>query len=199
MARSLSWLPLVLVTLITLVGGCERQPRRREREAALADAEARARAAEAERKAAQPPPEEPPVELLRVPHSGLPCKVDDVFAAKCRRCHTIPTRHAAPFVFLTWEDTRQDRLGQPLYTVIGRAVRTNYMPYRIPANPPVEPLNDDEKKIILDWIDAGAPREDCDPSAPDAKRTASAPAPSAPAPSARAKPKAAPSAQPARQ
>jgi hypothetical protein len=83
--------------------------------------------------------------------------------------------------------------------VIGRAVRTNYMPYRIPANPPVEPLSDDEKKIILDWIDAGAPREDCDPSAPDAKTTASAPAASAPAPSARVKPKAAPSAQPEHQ
>ena len=169
MARPLRWLQPALAMLVALTGACERQPRAREREAALAEAQARARAAEAERKAREPLPAEPPVELLRAPHSGLPCKVDDVFAGKCRRCHTIPTRHGAPFVFLTWEDTRQDRAGQPLYAVIGRAVRTNFMPYRVPANPPVEPLSDDEKKIILDWIDAGAPRQDCDPNAPDLK------------------------------
>lgn len=167
MARSLR---LVIALLITLAVGCERQPRAREREAAEAEAKERARAAEYARKAAEPLPEEPPVELLRAPHSGLPCKVDDVFANKCRRCHTVPTRHGAPFVFLTWDDTRQVRLGQPLYTVIGRAVRTNFMPYRIEANPPVQQLTDEEKKIVLDWVDAGAPREDCDPSAPDGKK-----------------------------
>jgi len=124
---------LVIVTLITLAGGCERKPRAREREAAEAEVKARAQAREAARRAAEPLPEEPPVETLRAPNSGLPCKVDDVFAAKCRRCHTIPTRHGAPLVFLTWDDTRQDRLGQPLYSVIGRAVRSGFMPYRVDA------------------------------------------------------------------
>jgi len=172
MARSSFRFHPIIAVLVTLAGGCERQPRAREREAALAAAQERARIAEAARKAAEPMPEEPPVELLRAPHSGLPCKVDDVFANKCRRCHTIPTRHGAPFAFLTWDDTRQDRVGQPLYAVIGRAVRSDFMPYRVTANPPVQPLSDDEKKIILDWVDAGAPREDCDPSAPDTKKTA---------------------------
>lgn len=166
MARSFWRLGPVVPLLVTLAGGCERQPRAREREAAAEEAKSRARAAEAARRAAEPMPVEPPVEMLRVPSSGLPCKVDDVFALRCRRCHTIPTRHAAPFVFLTWDDTRQDRLGQPLFQVIGRAVRTNFMPYRIEANPPVEPLTDEEKKVILDWVDAGAPREDCDRNAP---------------------------------
>jgi hypothetical protein len=174
MDRSLFRFQPIIAVLVTLAAGCERQPRAREREAALAAAQERARIAEAARKAAEPMPEEPPVELLRAPHSGLPCKVDDVFASKCRRCHTIPTRHGAPFVFLTWDDTRQDRLGQPLYAVIGRAVRSDFMPYRVTANPPVQPLSDDEKKIILDWVDAGAPREDCDPSAPDTKKAAPA-------------------------
>lgn len=64
-------------------------------------------------------------------------------------------------MFLTWEDTRQDRLGQPLYTAIGRAVRSGFMPYRIDANPPVLSLTPEEKQIILDWVDAGAPRQDC--------------------------------------
>lgn len=160
MARVL-WSSFASLAFITLLGGCEKKLRARDREAAEAEAKARAQAREAARLAALPLPEEPPVELLRTPHSGLPCKVDEVFANKCRRCHTVPTRHGAPFVFLTWDDTRQDRLGQPLYSVIGRAVRTGFMPYRIEANPPVQPLSEDEKKIILDWVDAGAPRENC--------------------------------------
>jgi hypothetical protein len=191
MARSL-WFGPVALALVTLAGGCEHKLRAREREAAEAEAKARRRAQEAARLAAQPLPEEPPVDTLRVLHSGLPCKVDAVFAAKCRRCHTVPTRHGAPFVFLTWDDTRQDRLGQPLYAVIGRAVRTNFMPYKVEASPPVQPLTDDERKIILDWVDAGAPREDCDPNLPEAKKAATtqkktAPlrAKTAPAPSAR--------------
>jgi len=172
MARALGHLRPLSLVVVTLLGSCQRQPRAREREAAEAEAKERARAREAARLAAQPLPEEPPVETLRVANSGLPCKLDDVFATKCRRCHTVPTRHNAPLVFLTWDDTRQDRMGQPLFTIIGRAVRTNFMPYRIEANPPVLPLTDDEKKIILDWVDAGAPREDCDPNAPQGKKAA---------------------------
>ena len=154
--RSAAWL------LLGLVGGCERQPRAREREAAEALAKARARQAAALRRAAEPAPVEAPLELVRVPRSGIPCKVDEVFASKCRRCHTIPPRHGAPLVFLTWDDTRQDRMGQPLYSVIGRAVSSGFMPYRIEANPPVLALTPEEKRIILDWVAAGAPRQDCE-------------------------------------
>jgi hypothetical protein len=162
---------LLVALCITLLGGCERKPRAREREAAEQHAKALARAKEAARRASLPPPEEPPVELLRVPNSGLPCQVDEVFSRKCRRCHTIPTRHGAPLVFLTWDDTQQQRGGQKLSEVIGRAVRSNFMPYRIEANPPVQPLTDDEKRIILDWVEAGAPREDCDPNATAPKKS----------------------------
>jgi hypothetical protein len=191
MARSRSRLRSPALVLITLLSCCQRQPRAREREAAEAEAKARARAVEAARRAAEPLPEEPPVELLRVPNSGLPCQVDDIFASKCRRCHSVPTRHGAPLVFLTWDDTRQDRMGLPLFAVIGRAVRTSFMPYRIEANPPVVQLTDEEKKIITDWVDAGAPREDCDPNAPEGKKAAAVTsgtartAKSAPLPSAR--------------
>ena len=184
-------LALVFITLVS----CQHQPRAREREAAEAEAKERARAAEAARRAREPLPEEPPVELLRVQNSGLPCKVDDVFAAKCRRCHTVPTRHGAPLVFLTWDDTRQDRQGQPLFAVIGRAVRTNFMPYRVEANPPVVQLTDEEKQIILDWVDAGAPREDCDPNAPEGKKAAGA-QPKSSASSARSAPLSSPRPQP---
>jgi hypothetical protein len=172
MARPLWSICLALVIAITLTGGCARKQRAREREALEAKAKAEARAKEAARRAALPLPEEPPVELLKTKNSGLPCKVDDVFAAKCRRCHTIPTRHGAPFVFLTWQDMQQERAGQKLPTLIARAVRSNFMPYRMDANPPVLPLSDEEKQIILDWVDAGAPRQDCDPSKPSIEKVA---------------------------
>ncbi|HKY39905.1 MAG TPA: hypothetical protein VJN18_28410 [Polyangiaceae bacterium] len=172
MARPLWSICITLAISITLLGGCERRQRAREREALEARAKAQARAREAARHAALPLPEEPPFEMLRVPDSGLPCKVDDVLAAKCRRCHSIPTRHGAPFVFLTWQDMQQERAGQRLPALIARAVRSNFMPYRIAANPPVLPLTDEEKQIILDWVDAGAPRENCDPNAPPNKKVA---------------------------
>jgi hypothetical protein len=164
---------LSLTLVVSLLGGagCERKQRARERDAVENRAKEEARAKEAARRAALPPPAEPPVEMLRVPGSGLPCAVDDAFAAKCRRCHTVPTRHGAPFVFFTWQDVQQERGGQRLYALIGRAVRSNFMPYRIEANPPVQPLTDEEKKVILDWVDAGAPSEACDPSKPPANKT----------------------------
>ncbi len=191
MARSLWSICIALALGITLLGGCERKQRAREREALQAKAKAEARAKEAARRAALPLPEEPPVEVLRAPDSGLPCKVDDVFAAKCRRCHTIPTRHSAPFVFLTWQDMQQERAGQKLPTLIARAVRSNFMPFRVEANPPVLPLTNEEKQIILDWVDAGAQREDCDPSQPATKKApAKAIKSPTPAPPRRAEPSA---------
>lgn len=178
MLRSLAALPIIAIICVSLLGGCERKQRARERDAAAAETKAKLDAQRRAARAAIPLPEEPPVEMLRVPDSGLPCAVDDVFAKKCRRCHTVPTRHGAPFVFLTWQDTQQTRADQPLTALIGRAVRSGFMPYRIEANPKVEPLTDDEKKIILDWVDAGAPRGDCATSggkAPQPAKTKSAP------------------------
>jgi hypothetical protein len=178
MLRSLAALPIVTVVCVLLLGGCERKQRARERDAAAAEAKAKLEAKRRAAQAAMPLPEEPPVDLLRVPDSGLPCAVDDVFAKKCRRCHTVPTRHGAPFVFLTWQDTQSTRADQALSALIGRAVRSGFMPYRIEANPKVEPLTDDEKKIILDWVDAGAPRGDCAANAgkaPQQATTKSAP------------------------
>lgn len=152
--------------------------RAREREAAEAAAR-QLRAPAPPAPANEPLPEEPPVELRRVPNSGLPCDVDDVFAAKCRRCHTIPTRHGAPLVFLTWDDVQKNRGAEPIYQVIGRVVRSGFMPYRVEANPPVVPLDEAEKKIILDWVDAGAPRQDCTAAATSGK-SASPSAPTRP-------------------
>jgi len=54
---------------------------------------------------------------------------------------------------------------------MARAVKSGFMPYKIEANPVVESLAEAEKQAILDWLEAGAPREICDPNAPPPKRT----------------------------
>ena len=116
---------------------------------------------------ATPIPLEGPVETLRVSNSGLPCAVDDLLAAKCRRCYTIPTRHNAPFALLTWEDTHTLLRDSMRFEVMARAVTSGFMPYNIPANPPVERLTEDEKRILVEWAKAGAPRATC-PATPAA-------------------------------
>jgi hypothetical protein len=120
----------------------------------------------------QPPsiPAEPPFGPLRSEASGFSCAVDDALAAKCRRCHTTPTRHGAPFALLTWEDAQRRFRDKPVWQHIGSAVKSGFMPYRLPANPPIEPLNDGEKRSLLEWVAAGAPRQDCTPDAGAPKR-----------------------------
>src|SRR5207244_6670632 len=34
--------------------------------------------------------------------SGLPCAVDEVFASRCRECHTRPPQFGAPMPLQTW-------------------------------------------------------------------------------------------------
>lgn len=109
-------------------------------------------------------PLEPPFGPLRAPKAGLPCAVDTVFADKCRRCHTTPTRHGAPFPLLTWQQATQRYHGEPLTRVMGAVVRSGFMPYQVETNPPVQPLTEAEKKTLLDWIEAGAPRGECESS-----------------------------------
>ena len=117
-----------------------------------------------------PPPKlelplEPPFGPLEVESSGLPCDVEAVLKAKCRRCHTEPRRHSAPFPLLRWEDLQFVHRNEPLYVHIAKVVRSGFMPYRIPANPPVEPLTEAEKKTLIDWSEAGGPRGACGPDA----------------------------------
>jgi uncharacterized membrane protein len=90
--------------------------------------------------------------------------VDDVLAKKCRRCHTSPTRNGAPFALYTWAEMQAQHHGEPVYQRLGRSVETGFMPNLIPANPPVERLTDDEKRTLLDWVRAGAPRASAGPA-----------------------------------
>lgn len=175
MLRSLATPLLAAAVLLVSTMHCGRSSAERRR----AEAESLARE-EAQRQAAYVPPplpRDPPLEKVRVPDSGLPCDVDDVLARKCRRCHTTPARHNAPFELYTWDDTRKVRLDKPLYVDIGRVVDSGYMPLGIEADPPVERLTPEEKKSLLDWVDAGAPKTSCPPDDAGARRTRTPPDP----------------------
>lgn len=127
--------------------------------------------------AAMPPIEpEPPFGPLRQAGAELPCDVDDIFARKCRRCHGTPPRHGAPLTFYTWADMHALRGVEPVYHHVGRVIYTGQMPFQTLTNPPVEPLTEAEKKTVLDWVKAGAPKGTCDtPVAPAASGSAAAP------------------------
>lgn len=157
MHRAPRSLRLILMLALSWAGGCKHQPA----------PEAQGREANQVLPAVTAPsiPLEPPVETLRVQNSGFPCAVDDLLAAKCRRCHTIPPRHNAPFALLTWDDAHGMVGDRRRYLVMASVTKSGYMPFRIPANPPVEPLTDEEKKTIADWVEAGAPKAACPPAA----------------------------------
>lgn len=106
-----------------------------------------------------PPPPPPPPGPLQVPNSGFPPEIDEVLKLKCRRCHTAPLANGAPFTLLTWEDTRKLRHNTPIWKAMGTAVKSGFMPYRIPLTPPVQRLSPAEKAVFLAWVDAEAPGE----------------------------------------
>jgi uncharacterized membrane protein len=91
----------------------------------------------------------------------IPCEVEAVLAAKCQRCHGDPQQNGAPFPLLTLEQVHlpygSGPDAMPIYTHMATAVENGTMPYRAPSiMPPVEALTDEEKTILLDWLNAGA-------------------------------------------
>ncbi len=83
----------------------------------------------------------------------LPCDIDVILEAKCRRCHTEPQENSAPFPLLTWEDTRAEYIGKPIYVRMQNAVETEFMPLTaLQLDPPVEKLTAAEKDTLLAWL-----------------------------------------------
>jgi uncharacterized membrane protein len=86
------------------------------------------------------------------------CATDRVLSRKCRRCHQDPPLNGAPFPLLSYEDTQVvDGRGKPRFQKMADAVASAYMPPQfLSLTPPVEPLTDEERTILLDWCAAGA-------------------------------------------
>lgn len=89
----------------------------------------------------------------------LPCEIDAILEAKCRRCHTSPMANGAPFPLLTWQDLQlvpppgTKRVHEKMVV----AVETDFMPFCAEGacgtfDPPVEALTPQEKQTLLDWL-----------------------------------------------
>jgi uncharacterized membrane protein len=92
------------------------------------------------------------------------CAALQVLRDKCQRCHSDPPVNGAPAPFLTYADTQAEYFdtGLPWWQVMQHAVQDDFMPPTAlnadpsPIEPPVEPLNDQERATLLGWLEEGA-------------------------------------------
>jgi hypothetical protein len=90
----------------------------------------------------------------------LPCEIDAILEAKCRRCHSEPQQNSAPFPLLTWEDTQAEYSGKLIYVRMHNAVNTDFMPLTaLQLDPPVEKLTAAEKDTLLAWLVCAEPAD----------------------------------------
>jgi copper type II ascorbate-dependent monooxygenase-like protein len=89
---------------------------------------------------------------------------------RCKLCHSNPPLYGAPFTFATWEDTQLKRVDDgtglwPIDAVNGTPVY-QLMAFRVlaPSNampPPTQPqLTAAQKRLIMQWAEAGGPAGD---------------------------------------
>ena len=98
------------------------------------------------------------------------CSVQAILALKCQRCHASPAAHGAPFALVSYDDTQVlDRKGRARFERIGSVVEEQSMPpvNSIKLEPPVEPLQEQERATILSWYAQGgtlAGSASCEPA-----------------------------------
>lgn len=92
------------------------------------------------------------------PDSGFPCEIEKILATSCRRCHWEPREYDAPFSLVKWEATRETRSGKFIFELMRKQVAADLMPpvLEVVAEPPVEALRSEDKKTLLEWLEAGA-------------------------------------------
>jgi hypothetical protein len=94
------------------------------------------------------------------PARGIPCDVQAVLDAKCRRCHGAVLQNEAPYHFMTIDQIHEVRGGRPVYDRMRTVLEDDFMPPVFAAfDPPVEPLTAAEKATLLQWVTAGAPAD----------------------------------------
>ena len=96
------------------------------------------------------------------------CAARHVLEAKCQRCHGAAPEHGAPFSLTSYDDTQVlSARGKARFVAILGAVSADFMPPTfIELEPPVEPLTEQERAVLLRWCSLGAPPAlagDCEP------------------------------------
>jgi hypothetical protein len=96
------------------------------------------------------------------------CAARRVLEAKCQRCHTAPPEHGAPFPLVAYDDvTEVSARGAARFVTIEAALTSDFMPPTfIDLQPPVLPLSEPEKALLLRWCSLGAPPAATDPCPP---------------------------------
>jgi hypothetical protein len=99
---------------------------------------------------------------------GVPfCEALTVIRDKCQRCHQSPPEHGAPVPFMTYEDTQAHyyttdrKWSDAMVGAVARDIMPDVTQNEPPLSlmPPVEPLTEDEKTTLLDWLAQGAKPE----------------------------------------
>jgi hypothetical protein len=93
------------------------------------------------------------------------CQVEPILNARCRRCHGEPQKNGAPLSLATFDAIVADYpagSGRAAWHTMQRMVSEQIMP-PVTLTPddgagPVQPLSDDQRSQLLDWLNAGAPR-----------------------------------------
>lgn len=85
------------------------------------------------------------------------CDIQPIMEEKCVRCHTEPREHGEPFTLRTYEEVEAE------LERIERAVRQGFMPYTaLDLEPPVQDLTEEEREMMLTWLESGAPSGGCE-------------------------------------
>ena len=85
----------------------------------------------------------------------LPCDVQRVLSAQCLGCHQSPTRFGAPMPLVNYADLQATGSGdQPLWKRVGARIADEERPMPPPPN---ARLSEQNRKLLDDWIAAGAP------------------------------------------
>ncbi len=90
------------------------------------------------------------------------CDVEPITHAYCTRCHSDPP-DPAPFPLVTYADTQVAHGSRQRYEVMADMVDSELMPpVSASADPPIESLTEEQRQVIVEWAEAGAPSGGCE-------------------------------------
>jgi hypothetical protein len=99
------------------------------------------------------------------PRGGIPCDVLDVLQRNCAECHGEAPAFGAPMPLADYDDLQVPALGDPtrkVFDVVADRVEDDATPM-----PPIKTMTDEDRELLLSWIEAGAPEDptaECAPS-----------------------------------
>jgi hypothetical protein len=94
--------------------------------------------------------------------TDLPCDVDAILEANCRKCHAATPAFGAPMPLVTHANLTAPAVSDPsrkVYELVGKRTHDDARPMPQPPNPR---LDAEDQKVLDDWIAAGAKASSAD-------------------------------------